>query len=66
MDYTDETQLKQLKKRNPSRKMRNALLEFKLGMEGIERFVQLESSARVHECVLATLALESETIDPRL
>ena len=66
MDYTDEAQLQQLKKRNPSRKMRNALLEFKLGMEGIKRFVQLESSARVHECVLATLALESETIDPRL
>ena len=66
MDYTDKAQLQQLKKRNPSRKMRNALLEFKLGMEGIKRFVQLESSARVHECVLATLALESETIDPRL
>ena len=66
MDYTDESQLQQLKKRNPSRKMRNALLEFKLGMEGIERFVQLESSTRVHECVLATLALESEAVDPRL
>ena len=66
MDYTDEAQLQQLKKRNPSRKMRNALLEFKLGVEGIERFIQLESSARVHECVLATLALESETVDPRL
>lgn len=66
MDYTDETQLKQLKKRNPSRKMKNALLEFKLGLEGIQRFVHFESSARVHECVLATLALESEGIDPRL
>ena len=66
MDYTDKAQLQQLKKRNPSRKMRNALLEFKLGMEGIERFVQLESSTRVHECVLATLALESEAVDPRL
>ena len=66
MDYTNEAQLQQLKKRNPSRKMRNALQEFLLGVEGVERFVQLESSTRVHECVLATLALESETIDPRL
>lgn len=66
MDYTDEAQLKNLKKRNPSRKMRNALQEFILGMEGIERFVQQESSARVHECALAALALESEPIDPRL
>ncbi len=66
MDYTDEAQLKAFKKRNPSRKMRNALQEFILGMESIERFVQQESSARVHECALATLALESEPIDPRL
>jgi polynucleotide kinase-phosphatase len=66
MDYTDETQLKTLKKRNPSRKMRNALQEFMLGIEGIERFVHQESSARVHECALAALALESEPIDPRL
>ncbi len=66
MDYTDEAQLKALKKRNPSRKMRNALQEFSLGVEGIERFVQQESSARVHECTLAALALESEPIDPRL
>lgn len=66
MDYTDETQLKALKKRNPSRKMRNALQEFSLGIEGIERFVQQESSARVHECALAVLALESEPVDPRL
>ena len=66
MDYTDEAQLKQLKKRNPSRKMKNALLEFKLGIESIQRFVQFESSERVHECVLGTLALESEAVDPRL
>ncbi|HEY4623852.1 MAG TPA: polynucleotide kinase-phosphatase, partial [Solibacillus sp.] len=66
MDYTDETIMKRLKQRNPSRKMKNALLEFKLGLEGISRFVGLESSTRVHECALATLALESDPIDPRL
>lgn len=66
MDYTNEDTMKKLKQRNPSRKMKNALLEFKLGLEGISRFVSLESSNRVHECALATLALESDTIDPRL
>lgn len=66
MDYTDEALLTRLKERNASRKMRNALLEFKLGIEGISRFVRGESSARVHECALATLALESDVIDPRL
>ena len=66
MDYTNDVTMKKLKQRNPSRKMKNALLEFKLGMEGISRFVSLESSNRVHECALATLALESDTIDPRL
>ncbi|WP_079526525.1 AAA family ATPase [Solibacillus isronensis] len=66
MDYTNDVTMKKLKQRNSSRKMKNALLEFKLGMEGISRFVSLESSNRVHECALATLALESDTIDPRL
>ena len=66
MDYTNEAIMNKLKQRNPSRKMKNALLEFKLGLEGISRFVRLESSTRVHECALATLALESDTIDPRL
>lgn len=66
MDYTNEAFMKKLKQRNPSRKMKNALLEFKLGLEGISRFVSLESSTRVHECALATLALESDPIDPRL
>ena len=66
MDYTDKDQLARLKKRNPSKKMKHALQEFALGLEGIERFVQGESVARVHECVLATLALESDAVDPRL
>ncbi|WP_107840840.1 polynucleotide kinase-phosphatase [Metasolibacillus meyeri] len=66
MDYTDPKQLTQLKKRNPSKKMKHALQEFALGLEGIERFVQKESMARIHECVLATLALESDAVDPRL
>nr|WP_244192670.1 MULTISPECIES: hypothetical protein [Paenibacillus] len=35
-------------------------------MKGIERFVRMEPVERWHECVLATLALESEPVDPRL
>ncbi|WP_332645527.1 polynucleotide kinase-phosphatase [Lysinibacillus sp. 54212] len=66
MDYTDTEQLAQLKKRNPSKKMKHALQEFSLGLEGIERFVRGESTARIHECVLAILALESDAVDPRL
>ena len=43
-----------------------ALREFALGLEGLERFVAAEPLRRVHECVFALLALESEPVDPRL
>jgi protein phosphatase len=43
-----------------------ALREFALGHEGLKRFVAREPLRRVHECVFAVLALESEPIDPRL
>jgi protein phosphatase len=43
-----------------------ALREFALGIEGLERFVQREPPRRVHECVFGVLALESELVDPRL
>ncbi|MDM5234548.1 polynucleotide kinase-phosphatase [Lysinibacillus pakistanensis] len=66
MDYLQTSNLIKLKERNPSKKMRNALREFALGLEGIERFVRGESTARIHECVLGTLALESDPVDPRL
>ncbi|MEG0258607.1 MAG: polynucleotide kinase-phosphatase [Lysinibacillus sp.] len=66
MDYLHPSSLRKLKERNPSKKMKHALREFALGMEGIERFVRGESTARIHECVLATLALESDPVDPRL
>ena len=32
----------------------------------LERFVRREPLYRVHECVFAVLALESEPVDPRL
>ncbi len=43
-----------------------ALRELALGVEALERFVRKEPLRRVHECVFAVLALESEPVDPRL
>jgi len=43
-----------------------ALREFALGHEALSRFVQRQPLRRVHECVFAVLAMESEPIDPRL
>ena len=40
--------------------------EFALGLEALHRFVAREPLHRVHECVFAVLALESEPVDPRL
>jgi protein phosphatase len=48
------------------RKRRLALAEFALGIEALSRFVNREPLWKVHECVFGILALESETIDPRL
>ena len=66
MDYLLPENLSRLKKRNPGKKQRNALKEFALGVEAVNRFVKRESLERVHECVLGVLALEAEPIDPRL
>lgn len=65
-DYLAPDNLSRLSKRKTSKKERHALMESALGMEVIERFVRMEPVERVHECVLATLALESEPVDPRL
>jgi protein phosphatase len=40
--------------------------EFALGIEALERFVAHSPLRKVHECVFGILALESESIDPRL
>jgi hypothetical protein len=66
IDYLLPENLARLKKRNAGKKQRNALKEFSLGVEGVNRFVKRESLERVHECVLGILALEAEPIDPRL
>jgi hypothetical protein len=43
-----------------------AAREYALGIEGLERLARGEPLWRVHECVFAVLALESEPVDPRL
>ena len=65
-EYTLGNHLERLKKRSLSKKRALALNEFALGMESLERFVRSEPLHRVHACVFAVLALESEPVDPRL
>lgn len=65
-DYTAAENLSRLRSRGLGHKRSLALGEFALGIEGLERFVRREPLRRVHECVFAVLALESEPVDPRL
>jgi protein phosphatase len=58
--------LERLRQRGLGHKRSLALREFALGIEAITRFVANEPLYRVHECVFAVLALESDPIDPRL
>ncbi|UJR82746.1 polynucleotide kinase-phosphatase [Sandaracinus amylolyticus] len=59
-------QIDRLRQRGLGRKRGLAHKELALGIEALERFVRREPLRRVHECVLALLALESEPVDPRL
>jgi protein phosphatase len=65
-EYTSEENLSRLRERGLGRKRSLAQREFALGIEALERFVRGEPLYRVHECVFAVLALESEPVDPRL
>jgi protein phosphatase len=65
-EYTMPENLERLRSRGLSVKRSLALREFALGIEALERFVRGEPLRRVHECVFAVLALESEPVDPRL
>jgi polynucleotide kinase-phosphatase len=65
-EYTAEESLDRLRSRSVGRKRSLAIRELSLGLEALERFVKREPLRRVHECVFAVLALESEPIDPRL
>lgn len=65
-DYTRPEHLERLRQRALGGKRSLAQREFVLGLEALERFVHDEPLRRVHECVFAVLALESEPVDPRL
>jgi protein phosphatase len=65
-EYDAPEHLERLRARGLVGKRNLALREFALGHEGLKRFVAGEPLRRVHECVFAVLALESEPIDPRL
>ena len=58
--------LDRLRDRNLGRKRGLAQREYALGLEGLDRLAAGEPLWRVHECVFAVLALESEPVDPRL
>jgi polynucleotide kinase-phosphatase len=65
-DYTLQENLTRLRGRNLGRKRSLALREYALGLESLERAARGEALWRVHECVFAVLAMESEPVDPRL
>ncbi|MDY7101234.1 MAG: polynucleotide kinase-phosphatase [Actinomycetota bacterium] len=65
-EYTAPDNLERLRSRRLGPKRSLALRELALGIEALERFVAGEPLHRVHECVFAVLALESEPVDPRL
>lgn len=65
-EYTFPENLDRLRSRGLGAKRSLATREFALGIEALERFVRREPLRRVHECVFAVLAMESEPVDPRL
>jgi protein phosphatase len=65
-DYAEPANLDRLRQRALGRKRSLALREYALGLEALDRAARGEPLWRVHECVFAVLALESEPVDPRL
>ncbi|MEM8760463.1 MAG: polynucleotide kinase-phosphatase, partial [Pseudomonadota bacterium] len=65
-DYDLPQNIERLRQRGLGRKFSLADREFRLGHEGLSRFVEKAPLAKVHQCALGVLALESEPVDPRL
>lgn len=65
-EYDAPEHLERLRVRGLGGKRNLALREFALGHEALKRFVDGAPLRKVHECVFAVLAMESEPIDPRL
>ncbi|MEZ5773315.1 MAG: polynucleotide kinase-phosphatase [Hyphomicrobiaceae bacterium] len=65
-EYDAPGNLERLRPRGLGFKRSLAVKELVLGHEALARFVDGEPLRRVHQCVFAILALESEPVDPRL
>lgn len=65
-EYTRGENLDRLRRRGLGKKRSLALREYALGYEALKHFVDGNPLHKVHECVFAVLALESEPVDPRL
>jgi protein phosphatase len=65
-DYTEPANLERLRSRGLGHKRSLAQREYALGLEALDRAAGGEPLWRVHQCVFAVLALESEPVDPRL
>lgn len=65
-EYTKPENLERLRKRGLGKKRSLAQREYALGYEALTHFVEEAPLHKVHECVFAVLALESEPVDPRL
>ncbi len=65
-DYAEPANLDRLRSRGLGHKRSLAAREYALGLEALDRVARGEPLWRVHECVFAVLALESEPVDPRL
>jgi protein phosphatase len=65
-DYTEPANLQRLRGRALGHKRSMAAREYALGLEALDRVARGEPLWRVHECVFAVLACESEPVDPRL
>jgi protein phosphatase len=65
-DYAEPANLDRLRQRGLGHKRSLASREYALGLEALDRVARGEPLWRVHECVFAVLALESEPVDPRL
>jgi protein phosphatase len=65
-EYDTGANLNRLRRRGLGRKRSLAARELALGHEALTRFTRHEPLSRVHECVFAVLALETEPVDPRL
>jgi protein phosphatase len=65
-DYDLPDNLSRLRERGIAQKRQRALQQAALGIEGLERLVRGDPVRSFHQCVFASIALDSDALDPRL